>query len=149
MRLHAVNWDLLSESALRDLVDNLSRLVEFAGALVIFGGAVGAFVRFVAAGFTWRRGEGSGGQAPVAGFDRIRLGLGRFLALGLEFQLAGDILRTAVAPTFPQIGQLAAIAAIRTALNYFLGREIKEERRAVESAASDATAKASGSGGMP
>jgi uncharacterized membrane protein len=30
---------------------------------------------------------------------------------------AVDILRTAVAPTFAEIGQLAAIAAIRTALN--------------------------------
>jgi uncharacterized membrane protein len=50
------------------------------------------------------------------------------MTLGLEFQLAGDILRTAVAPTYREIGQLAAIAAIRTALNYFVGREIREER---------------------
>jgi uncharacterized membrane protein len=50
------------------------------------------------------------------------------LALGLEFQLAGDILRTAIAPTFEEIGQLAAIATIRTALNFFLSRELKEER---------------------
>ncbi|MDK1349083.1 DUF1622 domain-containing protein [Streptomyces sp. 378] len=59
---------------------------------------------------------------------RIRLTLGRFLPLGLEFQLAGDVLRTAVAPSFTEIGQLAAIAAIRTALNFFLGREIAQER---------------------
>jgi uncharacterized protein DUF1622 len=63
---------------------------------------------------------------------RARPPLGRFLALGLEFQLAGDILRTAIAPTFEEIGQLAAIAAIRTALNFFLGREIKEERDELE-----------------
>ncbi len=44
---------------------------------------------------------------------------------GLEFQLAADILRTAVAPSFEEIGQLAAVAAIRTALNYFLERDIK------------------------
>lgn len=58
--------------------------------------------------------------------------MGRFLVLGLEFQLAADILRTAVAPDFTSLAQLAAIAAIRTALNFFLGREIKEEREAVE-----------------
>lgn len=58
--------------------------------------------------------------------------MGRFLALGLEFQLAGDVLRTAIAPSFDQIGQLAAIAAIRTGLNFFLGREIEAERREVE-----------------
>jgi uncharacterized membrane protein len=54
----------------------------------------------------------------------IRLSLGRWLALGLEFALAADILRTAVAPTWRDIGQLAAIAVLRTALNFFLEREI-------------------------
>ena len=54
----------------------------------------------------------------------IRLALGRWLALGLEFALAADILRTAVAPTWREIGQLAAIAVLRTALNFFLEREI-------------------------
>jgi len=60
----------------------------------------------------------------------IRLSLGRWLALGLEFALAADILRTAVAPTWHDIGQLAAIAVLRTGLNYGLEREIaREERR--------------------
>ena len=58
----------------------------------------------------------------------MRLSLGRFLALGLEFQLASDILRTAVAPTLRELGELAAVAAVRTALDCFLAREIKEER---------------------
>jgi uncharacterized membrane protein len=39
------------------------------------------------------------------------------------------VLRTAVAPSFRELGQLAAVAAIRTALNYFLAKEIAEERR--------------------
>ncbi|SDD81173.1 DUF1622 domain-containing protein [Streptomyces prasinopilosus] len=108
---------------LRDVVDLLVRLVEAAGALIIFVGAAWAFGRFLRAGI---RG-GVGRQ-----FNRIRLSLGRFLALGLEFQLAGDVLRTAIAPSFTEIGQLAAIAAIRTALNYFLGREIAEERAEIE-----------------
>lgn len=64
----------------------------------------------------------------------MRLFLGRFLALGLEFQLAGDILRTAISPSFTQIGQLAAIAAIRTALNFFLSKEIEREGRTVSGA---------------
>lgn len=55
----------------------------------------------------------------------IRLMLGKSLALSLEFLLAADILRTAVAPTWNDIGQLAAIAALRTMLNYFLERETR------------------------
>ncbi|MFC0388171.1 DUF1622 domain-containing protein [Muricoccus vinaceus] len=56
--------------------------------------------------------------------EEVRLRLGRWLALALEFELGADILRTAIAPTWSEIGQLAAIAAVRTALNYFLQKEI-------------------------
>lgn len=63
------------------------------------------------------------------GYERARLTLARFLALALEFQLAADVLGTAVSPSWTGVGKLAAIAVIRTALNYFLSREIKEETR--------------------
>lgn len=111
--------ELIPGDVLETAVDTLVELVEGAGAIVIFIGAAIAFVRFVLAAVR---------RQQVDDFVPIRLGLGRYLALGLEFQLAGDILRTAVAPTFAEIGQLAAVAAIRTVLNYFLNREIREER---------------------
>lgn len=57
----------------------------------------------------------------------IRVGLGKTLVLSLEFLLAADIMRTAVAPTWEDIGKLAAIAALRTALNYFLERELHKD----------------------
>lgn len=104
---------------LNDLLDVLVRIIEAGGALVIFTGAVTAFTRFVLQGLRHRDPEI---------FVGVRLGLGRFLALGLEFQLAGDVLKTAIAPSFHEIGQLAAVAAIRTSLNYFLSREVREER---------------------
>ena len=55
---------------------------------------------------------------------RLPRALGQWLAVGLEFELAADILRTAVTPTWNNIEQLIAIAALRTGLNYFLEREI-------------------------
>ena len=61
-----------------------------------------------------------------ADYNQVRLSFARFLALALELQLAADILSTAVAPSWDQIGKLGAIAVLRTALNYFLGREIRE-----------------------
>ena len=114
--------ELLPEDALRSAVDTLVRLVEAAGAVVIFIGAVIAVVQFLRA--LPRR-------DPHA-FVPVRLSLGRYLALGLEFQLASDVLRTAIAPSFAELGKLAAVAAIRTALNFFLAREIAEERRIVD-----------------
>lgn len=56
--------------------------------------------------------------------EKIRADLGRWLSLGLEFELAADILRTAVTPTWNEIGQLAAIIVLRTVLNYFIQKEI-------------------------
>ena len=108
------------EELLRGTVAVLVMIVEACGAAVIIIGALWAFARFVYAGIR---------RSDTSAFVPVRLTLGRFLALGLEFQLASDILTTAVAPTFQEIGKLAAIATIRTALNYFLGKEIAEERR--------------------
>lgn len=72
----------------------------------------------------YQTGQGHTTQCPTSGTEEIRLTLGRWLALALEFELAADILRTAVAPTWNEIGQLAAIVVLRTALNFFLQREI-------------------------
>ncbi|BBY29456.1 DUF1622 domain-containing protein [Mycolicibacterium sediminis] len=115
-------FDLLPESMLRGTVDVMVRLVEACGAIVIVTGALVAIVRFVMV--LARR--------DVVGFSSVRLTLGRFLALGLEFQLAADVLRTAISPSFDEIGKLAAIAAIRTALNYFLAKEIAQEQSAID-----------------
>ena len=68
-------------------------------------------------------------KRQTADFTAIRLTLARFLALALEFQLGADILSTAIAPSWEQIGKLGAIAVIRTALNYFLSLEMHKERR--------------------
>jgi uncharacterized membrane protein len=62
----------------------------------------------------------------------------RWLVLALEFELAADILRTAITPTWDEIGQLAAIAVIRTFLNYFLSRDVKEAVELERAGAPDA-----------
>jgi len=69
-------------------------------------------------------------------FTEARFTLARYLVLALEFQLAADVLETAILPEWTKIGQLAAIAAIRTALNYFLSKELSEEKRELASPAS-------------
>jgi Predicted membrane protein len=60
--------------------------------------------------------------------EKIRVEFGSSVAVALELMLGADVLATAVAPSWNDIGQLAAIAIIRTALNYFLGKELKEIR---------------------
>ena len=98
----------------------LTRLAEGIGALVIAIGVARAFIGWVAQHLPGSR---------AVSTESIRLGLGRSLGLALEFLLAADILNTAIAPSWDRIGKLAAIAAIRTLLNYFLGQELRQEER--------------------
>jgi len=70
-----------------------------------------------------------GAMLARKGSDRIRdvwIHYSRWLVAGLTFQLAADIIETSAAPSWDDIGQLAAIAAIRTFLNFFLERDISE-----------------------
>lgn len=68
-------------------------------------------------------------RQQTADFTSIRLALARYLALAL--QLGADILSPAIAPSWERIGKLGAIAVIRTALNYFLSREMRNERHEI------------------
>lgn len=94
----------------------LADAIHVCAAILIALAAGRAAVRSVVLFF--RRG------APKSATEEVRLRLGRWLVLALEFQVAADILRTAVAPTWSEIGQLAAIVVLRTVLNYALQWEI-------------------------
>lgn len=78
--------------------------------------------------------------------EAIRLSLGRALALALEFQVGADILGTALNPTLHDIELLGAIVILRTVLNYFLGRELREaQQREVTGQQQEAQGSISGS----
>ncbi|WP_353643121.1 DUF1622 domain-containing protein [Mesorhizobium sp. WSM2239] len=91
-------------------------LIDFMALLIVVYGTLEAFWGAVRAAFVHRR--------PV--YHQIWLRYARWLVAGLTFQLAADIIESALAPTWEDIGRLAAIAVIRTFLNYFLGRDVVE-----------------------
>ena len=113
-----------AEETVQRAVEWLRLLVETLGAVVIAAGIVVAVVGLVRHAL----------NARGTSFTPIRLAFARYLTLALELQLAADILSTSVAPTWERIGKLAAIAIIRTALNYFLSREMKDEQASEEPA---------------
>lgn len=131
-------FTFLPDDSLRSVVDGMVRLVEAAGAAVISLGAVIAIVQFLRAL----------PSRDANAFVAVRLSLGRFLALGLEFQLASDVLRTAVAPSFDELGKLAAVATIRTALNFFLAREIRDEQSVIHERDANTAGQTNGSGSV-
>jgi uncharacterized membrane protein len=57
--------------------------------------------------------------------EEARIKFGSAVAMALELLLGADVLATAVSPSWDDMGKLAAIATIRTILNYFLERELK------------------------
>lgn len=96
----------------------LADAIQFCAAILIGLAAAQATFRSVIVFF--RR------SSPESATEDVRLRLGRWLVLALEFQVAADILRTAVAPTWNEIGQLASVIVLRTALNFFLQKEIEK-----------------------
>jgi uncharacterized membrane protein len=105
------------ETSVINAVQWLRLAVETTGALIIGLGVLTAVYEFAQ---TLRR--------SATDYNAVRLTLARYLALALEFQLGADILSTAIAPSWDQIGKLGAIAVIRTGLNYFLMREMRDEK---------------------
>lgn len=105
------------ELVLREIVDWIKLFIEVIGIFIVLIGVVIAVFTFIS----------HKSKLDPVNFHRIRLILGHYLVLALEFQLGADILSTAINPTWEQIGQLGAIAVIRTGLNYFLTKELSEE----------------------
>lgn len=99
-------------------VEIVAQGAEFATVALVAVGAAEAAGRIV-----WQAVRRTGeAQAKRA----IWLRFASWILLALEFALGADIVRTAVAPTWDDIGQLAAIATIRTALSWFLERDLRE-----------------------
>ena len=112
---------------MEEIVKNISGVIatcsEFAAVVAIVIGAIQAIASAVT---TLIR-----SKAPMAPLAVFR-GFAGWLVLALEFLLAADILRTAISPTWTDIGQLAAIAAIRTFLNYSLSHDLRKAREMQE-----------------
>ena len=106
------------EGTIATLVQWLKLGVESIGAFLVLMGVSVAMVCLIRPLFTPR----------PAQFIAVRLILARYLALAIEFELGADILGTAISPNWDQIGKLAAIAVIRTGLNFFLSEELKQEK---------------------
>ncbi|QJP17438.1 DUF1622 domain-containing protein [Starkeya sp. ORNL1] len=86
--------------------------------LFIAGGTLQAFVSGLR--FMFARCE------DIPGSRVVWLRYSRWLIAGLTFQLGADIIATSSAPSWNEVGQLGAIAVIRTFLNFFLERDQRE-----------------------
>ena len=108
------------EEVAKNITLAVSHSVEIFAALII-GAAVIQVI--------WNYGRSFANSNFAISKEAIRVQFGSSVAVALELMLGADVLATAVAPSWNDIGKLAAIAIIRTALNYFLERELKHIRK--------------------
>jgi uncharacterized membrane protein len=94
-------------------------VIDWLALILIVVGAVEAFFQGL-----WTMFSSSDGHHE----REVWLRLGRWLVAGLTFQLAADVLETAITTSWDEVARLGAIAAIRTFLNYFLERDLGEVR---------------------
>ena len=92
-------------------------LIEASAVLVVTFGSLEALLKLVV---VMGRPSASHGMRKT-----IWRRFGVWLLLGLEFALAADIITSVISPTWQDIGELGAIAVIRTFLNYFLERDLE------------------------
>ena len=105
------------EQGLHDAAQAVSLVIEAAAVIIVAFGAIDAFVRLL--GLAVKPAIGHGVRKQI--WQRF----GMWLLLGLEFELAADIIRSVVSPSWKDIGELGAIAVIRTFLNYFLEQDLE------------------------
>jgi uncharacterized membrane protein len=110
----------MDTAAFKTLAEAVSLAIDAAGALVIVAGIAWALAR-------WVRAIGAAGaDAACDPYRRLRQDVGRGILLGLEFMVAGDIIRTvAVEPTLDSVVVLGAIVLIRTFLSFSLEVELE------------------------
>ena len=109
------------EELLQGLAHYVALGVEAIAILIIAFGSVQAVIGSIG---LMLRGHASGAQTRA-----VWLRFAHWLVAALTFQLAADIVKSSFAPTWDEVGRLAAIAAIRTFLSYFLDREVETNRK--------------------
>ena len=109
------------EGLLTVVANHVALALETVAVVIVAFGALDALVAVLKALV--------GGPRATHWGRHIWASFGSSLLGALQFALAADIVRSTIAPTWEQIGELAAIAAIRTFLSYFLERDLREVQR--------------------
>jgi uncharacterized membrane protein len=103
------------------IINNINLLLNIVGALIIIWGVIISLIEFL-------KSEIGDRSKTMQLNETIRIRLGGYLVLALEFFIAGDIIKTIITPTWESLGILGAIVVIRTVLSYFLTMDLKKIR---------------------
>jgi len=102
-----------------NVINNVSFTFNMIGASVTVWGALISLFEFLKKEILNRK-------ETIQLNEAIRIKLGSYLVLAIEFFIAGDIVKTIITPTWQSLGMLGAIVVIRTILSYFLTKDLKK-----------------------
>ena len=106
---------------LHNVISRINLVLNIVGALIIIWGVIISLIAFL-------KSEIGDRSKTMQLNETIRVRLGGYLVLALEFFIAGDIIKTIITPTWESLGILGAIVVIRTVLSYFLTMDLKKIR---------------------
>jgi len=106
-----------------EIFHGIGYLINVAGIIVVLWGFFVALKQFIVLKF-----KGHDFPSFFAESNRIRALLGTYILFGLEFMIAADILHTFLKPNMEELLTLAIVVTIRTAISYFLAREVDEAK---------------------
>lgn len=102
------------------LLQTISNIISYVSIAIICYGAALGLIKFISNEFG-RLNRSFSLEKTV----QIKIEVGYYLLLGLEFLIASDIIDTILNPTFEDLGILAGTVLIRTGLSFFLNKEIE------------------------
>jgi uncharacterized membrane protein len=102
-----------------NIINTTSFVLNIIGALITIWGIIIALFEFLKKELLRK-------EDSLKANELIRIKLGSYLVLALEFFIAGDIIKTIITPTWEGLGILGAIVVIRTILSYFLTKDLKK-----------------------
>ncbi len=101
------------------IISTVTFVLNIIGALITLWGIIISLFEFL-------KKELISKEDRIKSNEAIRLKLGSYLVLALEFFIASDIVKTVITPSWEGLGILGVIVVIRTILSYFLTKDLKK-----------------------
>lgn len=108
---------------LHHTLEEIARYIDLIGIAIVLYGFVRAAIGFLALELGRLRSSFSAVQC-----QRVRLELGTYILIAIEFMIASDIIHTVISRELMDLVFVSALVIIRTAISFFLGRELTELR---------------------
>lgn len=105
-----------------ELLEYAATVVDIIGIIIVLYGFVLSLFQLVVK----EAGRFTGRYDGMVSCERVRLMLGTYILLGIEFMIASDIINTVISKSIESLIFVAALVVIRTAISFFLGRELAE-----------------------